>query len=63
MDTPRVYLITSPISDWTPYLLLFESALAACDVACVLWRVAAGKEDENETIARPLAPLGPEAAA
>ena len=59
-DTPRVYLITPPISDQGPYPLLF---LAACDVACVLLRIAAGKEDENEKIVRALAPLGREAAA
>ncbi|MGH6936587.1 MAG: hypothetical protein ACRED2_10470 [Methylocella sp.] len=62
-DTPRVYLITPPISDRGPYPLLFEQALAACDVACVLLRIAAGKKDENEKIVRALAPLGREAAA
>ncbi|MGH6936479.1 MAG: hypothetical protein ACRED2_09920 [Methylocella sp.] len=61
-DTPRIHLITRPISDRAPYPLLFEEALAACEAACVLLRIAAGKKDENEKIARPLAPLSPEAA-
>jgi thiamine-phosphate pyrophosphorylase len=56
-DAPRIYLITPPISDWTPYPLLFEEALAACDVACVLLRIAAGIKDEKEKIVRALAPL------
>jgi thiamine-phosphate pyrophosphorylase len=56
-DAPRLYLITPPISDWTPYPLLFEAAMAACDVACVLLRTAAHEEDEKELIVRALAPL------
>jgi thiamine-phosphate pyrophosphorylase len=56
-DAPRLYLITPSISDWTPYPLLFESAVAACDVACVLLRIAAHDEDEAEKIVRALAPL------
>jgi thiamine-phosphate pyrophosphorylase len=56
-DAPRLYLITPPISDWTPYPLLFEAAMAACDVACVLLRTAAHGEDEKELIVRALAPL------
>jgi thiamine-phosphate pyrophosphorylase len=56
-DAPRLYLITPPISDWTPYPLLFESALAACDVACVLLRTAEHEEGEKEKIMRALAPL------
>jgi thiamine-phosphate pyrophosphorylase len=54
---PRLYLITPPISDWTPYPLLFEAAMAACDVACVLLRTAAHDEGEKEKILRALAPL------
>jgi thiamine-phosphate pyrophosphorylase len=56
-DAPRLYLITPPISDWTPYPLLFEAAMAACDVACVLLRTAAHDEGEKEKILRALAPL------
>ncbi|MDQ6702765.1 MAG: thiamine phosphate synthase [Pseudomonadota bacterium] len=56
-DAPRFYLITPPISDWTPYPLLFEAAMAVCDVACVLLRIAAHDEDEAEKIVRALAPL------
>ncbi|MGB6176744.1 MAG: thiamine phosphate synthase, partial [Methylocella sp.] len=56
-DAPRLYLITPPISDWTPYPLLFEEAMAACDVACVLLRTAAHQEGEKEKIVRTLAPL------
>jgi thiamine-phosphate pyrophosphorylase len=56
-DPPRLYLIPPPISDWTPYPLLFEAAMAACDVACVLLRIAAREEDEKEKIVRVLAPL------
>jgi thiamine-phosphate pyrophosphorylase len=56
-NAPRIYLITPPISDWTPYPPLFEEALAARDVACVLLRIAAGKEADKEKIVRTLAPL------
>jgi len=56
-DAPRLYLITPPISDWTPYPLLFESAMATCDVACVLLRTAERDEDAAVKIVRALAPL------
>jgi thiamine-phosphate pyrophosphorylase len=56
-DAPRIYLITPPIADWALYQLVFEAAMATCDVACVLVRIAAGKEDEKEKIVRALAPL------
>ena len=56
-DAPRLYLITPPISDWTPFPLLFESAMATCDVACVLLRTAAREEGEREKIVRALAPF------
>jgi thiamine-phosphate pyrophosphorylase len=56
-DAPRLYLITPPISDWTPYPPLLEVAMAACDVACVLLRTAARDEVEKEKIVRALAPL------
>jgi thiamine-phosphate pyrophosphorylase len=56
-DAPRLYLITPPISDWTPFPLLFEAAMATCDVACVLLRTAAREEREREKIVRVLAPL------
>jgi thiamine-phosphate pyrophosphorylase len=55
-DAPRLYLITPPISDWTPYAPLLEVAMAACDVACVLLRIASHDEDEAEKIVRALAP-------
>jgi thiamine-phosphate pyrophosphorylase len=56
-DAPRLYLITPPISDWTPFPLLFESAMATCDVACVLLRTAPREEGEREKIVRALAPF------
>jgi thiamine-phosphate pyrophosphorylase len=56
-DAPRLYLITPPISDWTPYPLLFEAAMATCDVACVLLRIAAHEQGEKGEIVRALAPL------
>jgi thiamine-phosphate pyrophosphorylase len=56
-DPPRLYLITPLISDWAPYTLLFESAVATCDVACVLLRIAAREDGEKEKIVRALAPL------
>jgi thiamine-phosphate pyrophosphorylase len=54
---PRLYLITPPISDWTPYPLLFEASMATCDVACVLLRTAAREGGEKEKIVRVLVPL------
>jgi len=56
-DAPRLYLITPPISDWTPYPPMLEAAMAACDVACVLLRTAARDEVEVGKIVRALAPL------
>ena len=56
-DAPRLYLITPPISDWTPYPPLFETAIAACDVACVLLRTSADDCGEKERIVRALAPM------
>lgn len=56
-DAPRLYLITPPIADWTPYPLLFETAMAACDVACVLLRTSADDSGAKERIVRALAPL------
>ncbi len=56
-DAPRLYLITPPVSDWTPYPLHFEAAMAMCDLACALLRTAARDEDEKEKIVRALAPL------
>lgn len=56
-DAPRLYLITPPIFDATPYPPLFEAAFAACDVACILLRIAAAGEGEKEKIVRALAPL------
>ncbi|MGB7966113.1 MAG: thiamine phosphate synthase, partial [Methylocella sp.] len=56
-DAPRLYLITPPISDWTPYPPILEAAMAACDVACVLLRTAAHQEGEKEKIVRTLASL------
>ena len=53
-DAPRLYLITPPISDWTPYPPLFETAIAACDVACVLLRTSADDWGEKEWIVRAL---------
>ena len=56
-DAPRLYLITPPISDWTPYPPLLEVAMATCDLACVLLRIAAHEEGEKEKIVRALARL------
>jgi thiamine-phosphate pyrophosphorylase len=56
-DAPRLYLITPPITDWTPYPLLFEEAMATCDVACMLLRIAAHEQGEKEKIVRALVPL------
>lgn len=56
-DAPRVYLITPPIADFTPYPLLFETAMAACDVACVLLRTSADDDGAKERIVRALAPM------
>lgn len=56
MDAPRLYLITPPIADWAPYPLLFEAAMASCDVACVLLRISA-PATAKERIVRKLAPL------
>jgi thiamine-phosphate pyrophosphorylase len=55
-DAPRLYLITPPIADFTPYPLLFEAAMASCDVACVLLRISAAAA-AKERIVRKLAPL------
>jgi len=56
-DAPRLYLITPPISDWTPFPPLLEVAMATCDLACVLLRIAAHEEGEKEKIVRALARL------
>ncbi|MGH6800830.1 MAG: thiamine phosphate synthase [Methylocella sp.] len=56
-DAPRIYLITPPISDWTPYPLLFEAAMASCGVACLLLRTSADDDGAKEEIVRALAPL------
>jgi thiamine-phosphate pyrophosphorylase len=56
-DAPRLYLITPPITDWTPYPLIFEEAMATCDVACMLLRIAAHEQGEKEKIVRALVPL------
>ncbi|MGH6839228.1 MAG: thiamine phosphate synthase [Methylocella sp.] len=57
MDAPRFYLITPPIADWTPYPLLFEAAMASCDMACVLLRISAAADAAKERIVRQLAPM------
>jgi thiamine-phosphate pyrophosphorylase len=57
MDAPRLYLITPPISDWTVYPPIFEAAMAASDVACVLLRTASDSEDSKEQNLRALIPL------
>ncbi|MGI8568466.1 MAG: thiamine phosphate synthase [Methylocella sp.] len=56
-DAPRLYLITPPIADWTPYPPVFEAAVAVCDVACVLLRTSANDDGAKERIVRALAPL------
>ena len=56
-NAPRLYLITPPISDWTPYPPVLDEAMATCDVACVLLRFAAHQEGEKEKIVSALASL------
>jgi thiamine-phosphate pyrophosphorylase len=48
--TPRLYLITPPVSDWAAFPPSLEAAIAACDVACVLLRTAVDDESANERI-------------
>lgn len=55
-DLPRLYLITPPVSDWAVYAPVFEAAVAARDVACVLLRTDARDEGERQKIVRALAP-------
>ena len=55
-DAPRLYLITPPISDWTPFPPLIETAVAVCDVACVLLRTEPDDGGAKERIVRALAP-------
>jgi thiamine-phosphate pyrophosphorylase len=57
MDAPRLYLITPPISDWAAYPPLLNAAIATCDLACVLLRIAADDEGAKEQIVRVLAPV------
>ena len=56
-DAPRLYLITPPIADWSAYPPLLETAIAACDVACVLLRTEPDDGGAKERIVRALAPL------
>jgi thiamine-phosphate pyrophosphorylase len=56
-ETPRLYLITPKITDAAPFVAQFEAALAAADVACVLFRLAPMDESEAKRIVRALAPL------
>ncbi len=56
-DPPRLYLITPPMSDWSAYASLFEAPVAACGVACVLLRTAAGSEVTKEETLRALIPM------
>ncbi|MGH6841708.1 MAG: thiamine phosphate synthase [Methylocella sp.] len=49
-------MITPLINDWAPYPHLFESAMASCDVACVLLRISAAAA-AKERIVHKLAPL------
>lgn len=55
--SPRLYLITPSISDWTPYEPLFKEAFTAFDVACLLLRTQAQDEGEKEKLVRALCPL------
>ena len=55
-DPPRLFLITPPISDWAAYASLFEAPVAACGVACVLLRTAAGSEGTKEESLRAILP-------
>lgn len=54
---PRVYLITPPLSDADGFAPLLAEALGACDVACVLVRMAARDQGEAKKIVRALAPV------
>ncbi|MCI0600152.1 MAG: thiamine phosphate synthase [Beijerinckiaceae bacterium] len=59
-NAPRLYLITPPISDWTPYPPLLKTVIPACGVACLLIRTATLGEDMKANIFDALAPLAQE---
>ncbi|WOJ89776.1 thiamine phosphate synthase [Methylocapsa polymorpha] len=57
LDMPRLYLITPPISDFAAFAPLFDAALAASDIACVLLRTEARDDGDRKKIIRALAPM------
>jgi thiamine-phosphate pyrophosphorylase len=54
-DACRLFLITPVISDYAAFLSVFEAALEAGDIACVLLRQNAPDEGEAKKIIRALA--------
>jgi thiamine-phosphate pyrophosphorylase len=56
-DTPRLYLITPPVSDWAAFAPIFEATLETCEVACILLRAQASDDEGRQEIIRALAPL------
>lgn len=56
MEMPRLYLITPAISDAAAFAPLLDSALSACDVACLLLRTEARDDGDRKKIIRTLAP-------
>jgi len=56
-DAPRLYLITPPVAEPSAFAPVFEAALDAADIACVLIRVNARDEGTAKKIIRALGPL------
>ena len=56
-ETPRLFLITPPITDANGFAPLLQTAMAAADVACVLVRTASNDEGAAKAVFRALAPI------
>jgi thiamine-phosphate pyrophosphorylase len=56
IDTPRLFLITPPISDAVAFTPIFDAALGACQIACVLLRTDARDGGDGKKIIQALAP-------
>lgn len=57
IDTPRLFLITPPVSDVAAFTPILDAALGACEIACVLLRTDARDDGDRKKIIRALAPL------
>lgn len=57
MDAPRLYLITPLISDAAAFAPILSSAVAACDIVCLLLRIKARDAGETKKTIKTLAPL------